>query len=53
MVTDSRIKHHEKDFDRMAEEHKSREIDDYNFSNSPTNTKKITILSLVFTNIRT
>ena len=53
MVTDSRIKHHEKDFDRMDENFKNHEIDDYNFSNSPTNTKKNTIQSLVVTNIQT
>ena len=53
MVTDSRIKHHEKDFDQMDENFKNHEIDDCNFSNSPTNTKKNTIQFLVVTNIQT
>ena len=47
MVTDSRIKHHEKDFDLIAANLKNLEIDDYNFFNSPTNTKKSTIHPLV------
>ena len=43
METDSPNKRHEKDFDQMDENFKNHEIDDYNFSNSPTNTKKSTI----------